>query len=99
MIISTNLQKEVKEGCKTKCIDLYGWSGSLSVIAAYGLTSFKSDKLLLIDCLNLYGSLAIGMLCYRAKVWQAASLEVAWFGVATYSLIKNIIFGEELDCH
>ena len=48
------------------------------------------DELLVIDILNLYGSLAIGYVCFRAKVWQAASLEVAWFCVGTYSMIKNI---------
>jgi len=87
--------REVSDECKEKCrnhiINIYGWSGSISVISAYGLTSFDSDKLVMIDYLNLYGSLSIGIMCYRAKVWQATILEIAWFGVGTYSLIKNLL--------
>ena len=94
------LRDEVIDECKKKSIELYGWSGSISVITAYGLTTFNSDKYLLIDILNLYGSFAIGFMCYRARVWQATLLEVAWFGVGTYSIIKNIMTDEnELSCH
>lgn len=90
------IKKEIKETLFT----IYGWSGSISVITAYGLTSFESEEYLLIDILNLYGSLAIGILCYKAKVWQATILEIAWFGVGTYSLIKNIIDDEDsTNCH
>jgi hypothetical protein len=90
------IKKEIKETLFT----IYGWSGSISVITAYGLTSFESEEYLLIDILNLYGSLAIGILCYKAKVWQATILEIAWFGVGTYSLIKNIIDDEgSTNCH
>ena len=98
--IYRDLKEEVIDGCKKNCIELYGWSGSISVITAYGLTTFGSDKHLLIDILNLYGSLSIGIMCYKAKVWQATLLEVAWFGVGTYSIIKNIVSDEsELGCH
>jgi len=90
------IKKEIKETLFT----IYGWSGSISVITAYGLTSFESEEYLLIDILNLYGSLAIGIMCYKAKVWQATILEIAWFGVGTYSLIKNIIDDEDsTNCH
>jgi len=91
---------EIKQSCKEKLLGLYGWSGSISVIMAYGLTSADSEEYLLIDILNLYGSLAIGIMCYRAKVWQATILEIAWFSVGTYSLIKNIIEGgDNENCH
>ena len=89
--IYKGLKEGVKDECKKKSIELYGWSGSISVVTAYGLTTFGSDKHLLIDILNLHGSLAIGIMCYRAKVWQATLLEVAWFGVGTYSIIKNTL--------
>jgi len=101
LFIYNDLKKECGDKCTEHLIDVYGWSGSISVITAYALTSMDSDNLLLIDVLNLYGSLAIGILCYRAKVWQAASLEVAWFCVGTFSMIKNIISEEEtiVRCH
>ena len=82
--------KYITEDCKEKIIQIYGWTGSLAVITAYGLTTIESDKKIIIDCLNLYGSLSIGTMCYRATVWQAASLEVAWFGIAVYSIIDNL---------
>ena len=81
---------EIKKEIKETLFTIYGWSGSISVITAYGLTSFESEEYLWIDILNLYGSLAIGYVCFRAKVWQAASLEVAWFCIGLYSMIKNI---------
>ena len=94
-----NISDEIKQNCKEFVIELYGWSGSLSVITAYALTTFDSDEILLIDILNLYGSLSIGIMCYRARVWQATLLEIAWFGVGTYSLIKNIIDDDIIDSH
>jgi hypothetical protein len=79
-----------KEVCKAYYPDIYGWSGSLAVLGAYGLTTFFDDEedelQLQIDLLNLYGSSAIGYVCWKASVWQAFSLEVAWFGIALYSL-------------
>ena len=92
-----DINDEIKQNCKKILIETYGWTGSLSVISAYTLTSFESDELILIDILNLYGSLAIGLLCYRARVWQATLLEIAWFGVGTYSLIKNIMDDDITD--
>tara|TARA_Y100000287_G_C14142045_1_gene315212 strand:- start:544 stop:843 length:300 start_codon:yes stop_codon:yes gene_type:complete len=91
---------EIKNNIKEQLYNIYGWTGSISVITAYGLTSFESDEYLLIDILNLYGSLAIGITCFKARVWQATVLEVAWFGVGTYSLVKNIIEEEgSNNCH
>ena len=48
-----NISDEIKKNCKKILIETYGWTGSLSVISAYTLTSFESDELILIDILNL----------------------------------------------
>jgi hypothetical protein len=80
---------ECSDSIKKNMVDVYGWTGSISVIIAYALTTFKIDQLLLIDILNLYGSLAIGYICYRGKVWQAVVCEIIWFGVGSYSIIKH----------
>jgi hypothetical protein len=80
---------ECSDSIKKNMVDVYGWTGSISVITAYALTTFKIDQLLLIDILNLYGSLAIGYICYRGKVWQAVVCEIIWFGVGSYSIIKH----------
>ena len=79
-----------QEFLKSHAWDLYGWSGSLCVLTAYTVTSLEIEEWhesYAVDLLNLYGSLAIGSLCYRAKIWSALSLEVAWFGIASYSLL------------
>lgn len=89
---------ECKDRCKKNIIELIGWTGSISVISAYTLTTTDNDNLLLIDILNLYGSAVIGYMCFRAKVWQAATLEVAWFGVGVYSMIDNIINDYDTPC-
>lgn len=91
----SNIKKEIKDGCKHKLIELYGWTGSVSVITAYGLTTINYDKKIFIDICNLYGSLSIGIICYRAKVWQAMILEIGWFGIGIYSLINNIYENSE----
>jgi hypothetical protein len=83
-----------REACKAYCPDIYGWSGSVAVLTAYGLSTIfdgeeEEDLHLQIDLLNLYGSSAIGYVCWKAKVWQAFSLEVAWFGIAMYSLCSR----------
>ena len=70
--------------------DIYGWTGSITVLTAYALTTFKIDELMLIDILNIYGSLSIGYICYKKRVWQAFILEVAWFGISIYSFIDMV---------
>ena len=80
-----------KKQCKKYSLELCGWLGSLSIIVAYAFVTLDYDRLLLIDSMNLYGSFSVGYICYKEKVWQAMSLEVIWFGIATYSLINNII--------
>ncbi len=90
--------KSFKQECKKNIIEIYGWTGSISVITAYTLTTIENENLLLIDILNLYGSMAIGYMCFRAKVWQATLLEVAWFSVGVYSMIDNIIHGYKDPC-
>jgi len=87
----TQIKDKIKVNIKDKCINLYGWSGSISVIIAYGLTTFENDNLVCIDLLNIYGSISIGYICFRKKVWQVAILEVAWFCICFFSLIEHIL--------
>ena len=84
------IKDDIRKSCKGALIHIYGWTGTITVVIAYGLTSFDSDEYLLIDCLNLYGSLSIGYTCYRSRVWQAVILEAVWFGIASVSLVRNL---------
>lgn len=75
--------------------DAFGWSGSLAVLIAYGFATYKDEEDVeprrrALAILNLYGSSAIGYVCYRGKVWQALMLEMAWFGIALTSLLGTI---------
>ena len=89
-----NLFNGCKQTIYSKLIDIYGYSSSISVILAYGLSSVQNEQLILIDILNLYGSLAIGYICFRSKVWPPVIVEVCWFGIGCYSLIQNILYEE-----
>ena len=93
------IKNDLQNSCKETLINIYGWTGTVSVVIAYGLTSFDSEEYLLIDILNLWGSLSIGYTCYRARVWQALVCEIIWFSIGIYSLIKNILNHGEDDCH
>lgn len=93
------VKEDIKKNCKETFIHIYGWTGTITVVLAYGLTSFDSEEYLLIDILNLYGSLSIGYTCYRSRVWQALVCEIIWFSIGIYSLINNISDGKRIDCH
>jgi hypothetical protein len=89
-----HIKKEFKENVKEWLINIYGWSGTLSTIMAYGLTSFNVDKKIFISILNIYGSFAIGYICYRSKATQAVVCEILWCCIAIYSLINNLLENE-----
>lgn len=84
------IKDEMIENLKHKLFQLYGWTGSVAVITAYGFVTFDYEKNIWIDILNLYGSFSIGLICFKGKIWQAMILEIAWFSVAIYSLINNL---------
>ena len=89
-MLSYRIKDEMIDNLKHKLFQLYGWTGSVSVITAYGLGTFKYEKSIWIDILNLYGSFSIGIICFKGKVWQAMILEIAWFGVAVFSLFNKL---------
>ena len=86
---------------KEKIINIYGWTGSISIIVAYALNTINTDNKsnndddgniynIIIDLLNIYGSISIGIICYRQKAYQPVLLEVLWFIFSIYSFINNI---------
>jgi hypothetical protein len=75
--------------------DAFGWSGSLAVLIAYGITTYQEEESeetykRALALTNMYGSSAIGYVCYRGKVWSACMLEAAWFTIALTSLLGTI---------
>jgi len=81
----------ISEQCKKNCVEVFGWLGSLSIITAYLCITLETGNPLFIDSMNLYGSFSVGYLCYLKKAWQGMSLEVVWFGIASYSFTNHII--------
>ena len=79
---------------KEKIINIYGWTGSITIIIAYilGLNCNSNENNnyynILVNSLNIYGSLSIGFICYRQRIYQALILEVIWFIVSVYSLVE-----------
>ena len=67
---------------------IIGWLGTCLILIAYLLQNIEFQHKLLIICFNLVGSMSVGYICYLQKVWQALSLEVAWFGVSVFTLFK-----------
>ena len=75
--------------------DVFGWSGSVAVLIAYGFATYQDKEdaeknRVALALTNMYGSSAIGYVCYRGRVWQALMLEVAWFSIAFTSLVGTI---------
>jgi hypothetical protein len=88
-----------KQQIKEICINLYSWTGTVTVIMAYFMTSIDIEEYILIDCLNIYGSFSIGYTCYRSKVWSAMTCEIIWFIIAVVSFTRHILGYEVDDFH
>jgi hypothetical protein len=73
-----------------KFINILGWTGSISILSAYGMSTHNLTKnKKLIDMMNIYGAFTVGLICYKKKAWQPFILETAWFGIACSSLYKS----------
>jgi hypothetical protein len=72
--------------------DIIGWSGSVSVLSAYILLISKIEiDPIALDLLNIYGSGAVGYICYLKKAWQPLFLNVSWFIAGGVSMVIKII--------
>ena len=71
--------------------DVIGFTGTITLLTAYGITThnlIKNKKI--IDIMNIYGAWAVGYNCWRKKIYPPLILEGAWFSIAVASLIKKI---------
>jgi len=90
---------EVHKKLKEKCYLLFSWSGTISVILAYFMTSFEIKEYIIIDCLNIYGSFSIGYTCYQSKVWSAMTCEIIWFIIGIISFTRHCLGYQVDDIH
>lgn len=76
---------------KEKLPDIIGWTGSISVLSAYILLISKVDiDPIALDTLNIYGSGAVGYICYLKKAWQPLFLNISWFIAGGISIVTNL---------
>lgn len=76
-----------------KLIELFGWYGTVAIVAAYALASFSllSPKSTVYQMLNLSGALAIVLLSVNKKAYQPAVLNIIWSIVALLALLGNLV--------
>ena len=76
---------------KEKLPDIIGWTGSISVLSAYILLISKVDiDPIALDALNIFGSGAVGYICYLKKAWQPLFLNISWFIAGGVSIIIKL---------
>lgn len=72
-----------------RAFDLLGWYGTAAILVAYLLSSHGHlEQGLFYQVLNLTGALAVGLVCWLRRTWQALALEVAWAIVSLSALIR-----------
>jgi hypothetical protein len=73
-------------------IDIIGWTGSIAVIAAYGLNSYqkiKSDSLLFL-LLNLFGGIFLVVYSVYYTAYATTFINVVWVIIAIPAVIQFI---------
>ena len=71
-------------------IQISGWMGTLLIVAAYFLVSFKkmsTDKRIY-QLMNLFGAIGIGINVFYHSAWPAFVMEIVW------ALIAILAFGK-----
>jgi uncharacterized YccA/Bax inhibitor family protein len=73
--------------------EIFGWYGTIAILLAYALISFKiikSDSLIY-QLLNLSGALGIVTISAVKKVRQPAILNLAWAVIACIAIVGLMI--------
>ena len=73
-----------------KIIEIYGWVGTIFIIAAYALVSFSliSSDSIAYQLLNLFGALGIVFSSYVKRNMQPVILNVFWGLIALIAIIN-----------
>jgi len=73
--------------------EIYGWYGTIAIVAAYFLVSFSliSPEGYLFQILNATGALGIILISLHDKSHQSAVLNMVWLAIAIVALIKIIV--------
>ena len=72
-------------------IDIVGWVGVLSLLAAYALVSMKKVEgdSAVYQWLNLAGSAFLILNSFHYKAFPSVGVNVAWVGIAVYTMVRR----------
>lgn len=72
-------------------IDIVGWVGVLSLLAAYGLVSMKKVEgdSAVYQSLNLAGSAFLILNSFHYRAFPSVGVNVAWVGIAVYTMVRR----------
>ncbi|MBP9821984.1 MAG: hypothetical protein KBC81_00860 [Candidatus Pacebacteria bacterium] len=72
-------------------IQTVGWAGTLLIVAAYFLVSYKkvSGDSNVYQAVNLIGAICVGVNVFHQQAWPALALQVTWGVIAIFTLIKR----------
>jgi len=75
--------------------EIVGWYGTVAILLAYALVSFKiiASNGYIYQLLNLTGAVGIVTISLIKKVRQPAVLNMAWAAIAFIAIIKLAIHG------
>ena len=74
-------------------VELFGWYGTVAILSAYALLSFKvikSDSLTY-QLLNLTGALGIVAISFVKKVRQPGVLNLVWALIALIAIVSLLV--------
>lgn len=73
-------------------VDALGWTGTSVVLLAHFLANAEqvSDAGLVYHGLNFTGSVLLGYLCVRRRVWQSVWLNAVWGAVAAVAIARAL---------
>ena len=80
-------------------IDIVGWGGVLSLLAAYALVSMKKVEgdSAVYQLLNLAGSAFLILNSFHYRAFPSVGVNVAWVSIAVYTMVRrNRIGGERV---
>ncbi|MEO0473944.1 MAG: hypothetical protein AAF206_30320 [Bacteroidota bacterium] len=70
--------------------EILGWLGSLMIVVAYGLVSFKKidAESLIYQWLNVLGSIGMIVITAYREAWPSTFVNVVWLFIGVPALVK-----------
>jgi hypothetical protein len=78
---------------KIKLIEIFGWYGTIAIVAAYALISFGllSSENIWYQILNCTGAIGIVIISFSKKTYQPGVLNLIWTVIALVAIVKILV--------